>query len=73
MSFIETYGFQDFWGRCLSLLCPQIHLDNTHISVNNPENDLKTGRTDLTAKCREEAILRRVKRVEIVVGNQAGL
>ena len=27
-------------------LVPRIHLNNTHISVNNPENDPKMGRTD---------------------------
>lgn len=34
--------------RTLSLPCPMIQLDNTHIGVNSPENDLKSN--DLQSK-----------------------
>ena len=41
-----------------------MQLDNTHISVNDPENDPKTGRTNFTTKCRDESTLKRVGRAE---------
>ena len=44
---------------------PWIQLGNTHISV---ENDPETVRTDSTAKCREEAILKKRGRVETPLG-----
>ena len=48
---------------------PQTHLipqtqDNTYTSINNPEDDLKTGRTNSTTKGGEEATSKRVGRVE---------
>ena len=42
-----------------------MQLDNAPIRVNNPENDLKIGRTKSTTKRREEATSRRVGTVEI--------
>ena len=33
---------------------------NNYISVNNPENDLKPGRTNSTAKVRKETTLKKV-------------
>lgn len=42
---------------------PWVHLDNTHIIVNNPENDSKTGRTNCTGN-----VEKRVGRVEICWG-----
>lgn len=39
---------------------PWIQLDNTHDSINNPENDPKTDRGNYTNKGREEATLKNV-------------
>ena len=33
-------------GGSQNLLVPWVYLDNTHIRVNNPDNDPKTARTD---------------------------
>lgn len=35
-------------------LVPGIQLDNTYISISTPENDLKIGRANTTAKGRED-------------------
>ena len=40
-----------------------IQLGNTHIGVNNSEDNLKIGRTNFTTKCREKATSERVGRV----------
>lgn len=45
---------------------PQMQLNNTHISANNPENHLKTGRINSATKCREKATLKRVGRGKTV-------
>ena len=42
---------------------PRTQLDNIHNSLKNPENDLKTGRTNSTTKGREEATQKKVGRV----------
>lgn len=47
---------------------PQLLLDTTHISVNNPNNYSKSGRTDSIAKCREESTSMRVGRTEMNLG-----
>ena len=44
--------------------------NNTQISVNNPENDLRTGRTTSTTKGREEVTLERVGRAEMQRGGK---
>lgn len=55
-------------GRCcsrriLSSLHPRLHLHNIHMSINNPESDSEPGRTDSTAKYREEVTLKQAVRV----------
>ena len=42
-----------------------MQLENTHSSINNLENDQKTGRINSTTKCREETTLKRVGRAEL--------
>ena len=42
-----------------------MQLHNSHIGVDNPENDWKTGRANSTTKGREEATLKRVRMVEM--------
>ena len=51
-------------------LIPWIQLNNIRISINNPENDLKTGRTNSTTKGREEATLKKVERVKMWSGSE---
>lgn len=60
----------DFWGRWqsrrLSSLGPRdttIEYPQTMV-INNPDNDLKTNRTDSTAECREEVTLKKVGRAD---------
>lgn len=43
-------------------------MDTTGNSANNPENDLKIGRTNSTTKCREEATLKRAGSAEMQWG-----
>lgn len=44
LQIIKSIDFRGRWnGRTLSSFCP---IDSTHVSVNNQENDLRTGRTD---------------------------
>lgn len=53
---------------------PQIHLGDTHISVNNPQNDPKTIRTDspqLVIEKRPYQKNKNQKRVEIQLGTKA--
>lgn len=60
-----------WWARrILSSPPPRVLLDNTPISVNSPESDLKTGGTDSTAKCREEASSKQVSRIETLPGSK---
>lgn len=47
-----------------------MQLDNTHISVNNPEIDPDTGRTKSTSKGREEAISEKVGRAKMQFGSE---
>lgn len=46
-------------GRSKAHLVLWIHLDNIHTSVNNPENNMQTGRLDLTANAEKRSHLRR--------------
>lgn len=46
-------------------LVPQIQLEHTPISVNNPENSPKIGRTNATTNCREETILKKGGRAKM--------
>ena len=41
--------------RSLSSIVPEIQLGNTDVSINNPESNPKTVRTNSTTKSREEA------------------
>lgn len=42
-----------------------MQLDNTHINVNNLKNDPMTGITNCTTRCREEATLKTLEKVEM--------
>ena len=55
MSQIEIAG-KTMDRRTLSSPCP-MNMTRKHISVNNPENNRKTGRTTSKSKCREEATI----------------
>lgn len=46
--------------RILGYLDPGIQLENYHIILNNPEIDLKIGRTNPTTKGKEEDTLKKV-------------
>lgn len=48
----------------------QIHLDDTHINVTNPESDPKTGTTLSIAYPRQEATLKMVGKVEMWSGTK---
>lgn len=62
---MEERGWEDGGvGEPSACLVPWIQPDNTRISVNNPENNLKTGTTNSTTKCREEATWKRIGRSE---------
>ena len=58
---VQTRGEDGGVGGSWAHLIPQIHLDNTHISADNPENNPKTGTIDSAAKCTEETTLKRVE------------
>ena len=55
-------------GRSYAYLVPQIYLEQTHISVNSPENNTKAERFS-TDKCRE-GTSKRVGREETRFGAQ---
>lgn len=55
-------------GGSWAHLVPQLLLDTTHTSVNNPNNYSKSGRIDSIAKCREESTSVRVGRTEMKLG-----
>lgn len=57
-------------GKPKSQLVLWIQLNNTHISVNNPENDPKTGRANFRTKCGEEVTLKRIGRAETWLGTK---
>lgn len=46
------------------------HLDNSHISAFNAENDPKTGRRTSMVNCREEDTLQRVGGAEMQAGTK---
>lgn len=64
--------FQGKWQtrRALSSTLSHGYKKIIPTQCKNPENNLKTGRTDsFTAKRREEAILKRIEREEIQLGD----
>ena len=60
-------GWEDGRVRGPYSLVQLIQLDNIHISVNNPENDLKTWRTNYTTK---EATSKKVGSTQIGFGSK---
>lgn len=66
---VEDDGVGGYWAYLISW----IQLDNTHISINNPENHPNIGRIHSTTKCREEATSKRVRRAETHLGMEWSL
>ena len=58
-------GFLGRWQdrRTPSFLTPQLQLDNLQSSVNNPENNPKTGRTNVITQGRKGTALNKVGRM----------
>ena len=54
---VHSCNFWATWPSRRTLLSSPYPTDTTiqHVSVNNPQNDPKTSRTNLTTKYREEA------------------
>lgn len=57
-------------GGPKALSVPQIQFDNFEIILNTPEMDLKTGKTNHTTKCREEATLKKLGSVAMGLGEK---
>jgi len=38
--------------------------------MNNPENEMKTGRTNSKTKCRKQATLKKIGRVKTQIGSE---